>query len=341
MNHRRLIRFCCFLLLISFGCNHDDDNGPTPDGYYVFGSINFSAVYWKDGRPIDVDGSTNYFPDIAVSGSDVYAIGYVVDETKYRGAVYWKNGKMFRLSEGNPSLYPTAIAVVGSDIYIAGFEDFGLESVALYWKNGEVHVLSEKDGFARPTAIAISGSDVHIVGWGVDKIYNNDSTLVMYWKNGERIRVKATASYEMIEDIAVSGNDVYFAGHAFDRDEENRIISAKLWKNGAATALTRGGVDSFASEVAVDGSDVYVAGQNGKQAVYWKNGIMKTLETGAISRSEVNGLLFVHDELVISGINRDDRSNYRGSFIWKNGSLQKPFTGTSANFVVDGIAPMQ
>jgi hypothetical protein len=336
---KHFFRFCCLILPISFGCDHDDDSKSPQNGYYVFGRLNLAAVYWKDGRPIDVDGFTAYFPDVAVSGSDVYAIGYVDDVTKYRGAAYWKNGKMFRLSNGNPNQVPIAIAFAGPDVYIAGFEDAADKSFAIYWKNGEVHVLSDKEGFARPTAIAVSGSDVHIIGWGLNKIYDNDSTLAMYWKNGERIRLKATASYEMIESINVSGNDVYFAGHAFNRDDENRIISAKLWKNGVATALTRGGVDSFASKVEVDGNDVYVAGKNGTQAVYWKNGIMKTLETGAISSSEVNGLAVVHGELVISGRNYDDRLNYQGSFVWKNGQLQAPFMGNNFLVSIDGIAP--
>ena len=126
------IRFCVSILVISISCDNDGDEGGIPQrGFYAFGTQNASAVYWKNGKPIDVDGNTTYFTGAAVSGSDVYAIGYVNDGKTYHGAAYWKNGKMFKLSKISMNHVPTAIAFDGSDMYIAGYEDMADKSFAI------------------------------------------------------------------------------------------------------------------------------------------------------------------------------------------------------------------
>jgi len=339
MNRKHLIRLCFILLIISIGCDDQGEQNTLPqDGYYAFGRHSGSAVYWKDGKGIDVDGYTLNFGGAAVSGRDVYAIGYVNDHETYRGAAYWKNGKMFKLSNGTQIQVPTAIAFAGSDMYIAGYEEVGDKSIPIYWKNGERHLLPGKEVFLRPTAIAVSGADVHIVGMAINKIQNADSILIAYWKNNERIKVTPTASREMIDDIAVSGDDVYFAGHTFETEYRPR---AKVWKNSVATVLTDGSNLSYATEVEVNGNDVYLAGKVGIRAVYWKNAVMAPLETGAEEGSDVTGLAVVRDQLIISGKNYDAGYAYSGSFVWRDGQLLEPFTGNGVDSIIDCIAPVQ
>ena len=339
MTSKDLIRFCFFALLTSIACDHDDENAFPQEGFCVFGSYNYSSVYWKDGKMTDVDWNAMYFPGAAVSGSDVYAIGNVNDEKTYRGPVYWKNGKMFKLSNISANLTPTAIAFAGSDMYITGFEEVGEKSFPVYWKNGELQRLPGKEPYSRPTGIAVSGTDVHIVGQALNKIFDNDTILITYWKNGERMKLKPTVAHEMVEDIAVSGNDVYFAGYTYDGD---RYPHAKVWKNGEVTALralTSGSVPSQATEVEVNGSDVYLAGYSDLKAVYWKNNVITPLETGAAYRADVSGLVIVNDQPIISGRNYGDYNT--GSFLWKDGHLQAPFTGTGGIFNIDCLAPSQ
>ncbi|MEJ1238017.1 hypothetical protein WBG78_07810 [Chryseolinea sp. T2] len=333
---KHLSRTCLFILVISAGCNDRDEDFLRQDGFFVFGSHDLSSVYWKDGKMHDVEGYLMYFTDGAASGGDAYTVGYFNDDKTYRGPVYWKNGRMFKLSNISANQTPTAIAFAGNDMYIAGFEDVGEKSFPIYWKNGELHSLPGKEPYSRPTAIAVSGSDVHIVGRALNKIFDNDTILITHWKNGERIKHIPEDANEMAEDIAVSGNDVYFAGYKFDSD---RRAHAKVWKNGVGTVLTRGSVASVATEVEVVGSDIYLAGQNGTQAVYWKNGDITPLETGAVSRSDVSGMVIINSEVIISGRNYSD--HYDGSFLWKEGRLQEPFKGIGNGFHIDCIAPAQ
>ena len=55
-------------------------------------------------------------------------------------AKYWKEGTAISLTEsltdGSNSAVANAISVVGTDVYVAGFEANGTKSIAKYWKNG-------------------------------------------------------------------------------------------------------------------------------------------------------------------------------------------------------------
>ena len=73
----------------------------------------------KSGEPGDT--STGSEVDVYVAGGD----GVV--------AKYWKNGQAVSLTDGIAS----SIAVVGSDVYVAGSEYNGSFWVAKYWKNGQ------------------------------------------------------------------------------------------------------------------------------------------------------------------------------------------------------------
>ena len=68
---------------------------------------------------------------------DDYTCGYEINGASKSVAKYWKNGFPTNLSDGTKNAYTTSIKIVGSDIYITGFENLDSNSQALYWKNGE------------------------------------------------------------------------------------------------------------------------------------------------------------------------------------------------------------
>ena len=107
-------------------------------------------VYLKNGN------NSNWFPgriiDIAVSGDDVHVIGY--NRVSENGVTvqrvhYWKNGQEVSLPVTQRNNWVTGIKVIGSDVYISGYEEIPIPNtspasskfVAKYWKNGVVYTL--------------------------------------------------------------------------------------------------------------------------------------------------------------------------------------------------------
>src|SRR5258708_40114097 len=92
-------------------------------------------------------------------------------------AVYWRNGHQVTLTDSSNNAFAYAIAVSGTDVYVAG----SVAPHAKYWKNGFPVTLSESISTA--LAIAISGSDVYIAG----NVFEDGRVLAVYWKNGIRV----------------------------------------------------------------------------------------------------------------------------------------------------------
>ncbi len=96
-----------------------------------------------DGAP---DASQADAVDAAIPGVDVYATGWESNGTTDL-AKYWKNGSPTSLTNGSkghmplgnvesPDAVAYALAVSGTDVYVAGYEFNGTQYVAIIWKNG-------------------------------------------------------------------------------------------------------------------------------------------------------------------------------------------------------------
>jgi len=272
--------------------------------YYDAGSLNRIPCYWKNGKRIDLEGSSAVA--IAVSGSDVYIAGWydVFDDGIPLGgwvACYWKNGKRTDFWTNGPKTgsQAYAIAVVGSDVYVAGQSNAYSDFYASYWKNGTRTRLHFPDSGrsspidSRANAIAVAGSDVFVTGRYEAGGYNDTGTYIYkfracYWKNGEKIDLLPLGDYDHFYGeagaITVAGSDVYILGvgeynNYDDPDSYNYI--ACYWKNGERIDLPFSGSDYGYSAITVAGSDVYLAGSfrdgNDPIACYWKNGEMTKL----------------------------------------------------------------
>jgi hypothetical protein len=127
---------------------------------YIAGNMSDSltgaslGVYWKNGSlvkilPNNEDGTVA--TGITVVGNDVYVSGGTGFYNKTY-AVYWKNGIEHRLTDGTFQAVALAIAVSGTDIYVAGMEN----QMPMYWKNDVPHKLPlDKTHSASVTGIVV------------------------------------------------------------------------------------------------------------------------------------------------------------------------------------------
>ena len=117
---------------------------------YIAGSIDAdgshpTAAYWKNGIRTDLGDAdlrpgidNTYASGIAVSGSDIYVIGFF----NSINPVYWKNGVLHKLSGGgfeNITNNQNGIVLFNNDVYISSL-------LSSYWKNDSL--ISLGNGYA-------------------------------------------------------------------------------------------------------------------------------------------------------------------------------------------------
>jgi len=210
---------------------------------YVCGfvSSNFGtgtkAMYWKNGVSINLTLPTGHGTptvqtgSITVQGGDVYVAG-TVTLPSYT-AVYWKNGSPVTLPSTNDYGQAIAIAINGTDVYVAGNTssssnpNISISNTATYWKNGVVTQLASNGSDA--LSIAIQNNDVYIAG----DTYNNTihGSQATYWKNGIATVLPGGSLYWQAMGIATNGTDVHIVGTSGD-------LGAVYWKNNKLTQLT-------------------------------------------------------------------------------------------------------
>jgi hypothetical protein len=217
---------------------------------------------------------------------NIYVAGYERDSTTGKLlARYWKNGVAINLGSG----LATAIAVVGTNVYVAGY-DGGRN--AKYWKNETQVPLTNSIG---ATSIKVVGSDVYVGGYGDNGLSNT----ARYWKNASVVYLPVQ-QMSQVNSITVAGDEVYTAGN--ESNGKNSV--AKYWKNDVAVNLTDGSNNASANSMVTSGDNVYVAGFefNGTKDVakYWKNGKAVNLTDGS-NHAVANSIVVSGDNVYVAG----------------------------------------
>jgi hypothetical protein len=185
------------------------------------------ATIWKNQTPSILGTFSTWTSEVlgsAVSGTDVYMVGYIGNTGKL-----WKNGTDMNLANATGTK-PKAITVAGSDVYIAGNIN---NTTIRYWKNSNYTDITVPAGrMIIATGIAVENSDVYVCGWE----YNGTVATAKYWKNGTEVILGDGVRHSRANGIAVKNNTVYVAG-----DESGSATSfveyATIWENGLRNTI--------------------------------------------------------------------------------------------------------
>lgn len=315
---KKIVLINLLAIIVLIGCKKDDTELTNPSIYITGTAIDnvtqkAFATLWKNGVATTLTNGERFATaaDITISNSDIYIAGLEWDENHDAIPKIWKNGEeLYTLYK---TYIPFAIAVIGSDVYVAGGwqSDLGTK----VWKNGiEIIYLETLYG----KSMVVNGNDIYLTGYEYDydksmyiaKVFKNGT--VLYTLNETPIKAVNTHTWE----LAIYDNNIYVAGYEINN---NGNAVAKVWKNGILLyTLSDGTKYEVAQSLSISGNDVYVAGYEGdyvnsSTAKVWKNG--KTLYnlTDGAGDAHVCNISIVGNDVYVAG-----KENIRTGKVWKN-----------------------
>lgn len=274
---------------------------------FIIGTVysnTYIPVLWKNGAPFYLGGNNNYgfATGMAISDTNIYVSGYIYDSGGAQQGRYWKNQAESILSEGLIRHTTAGMAVLGNDMYVAGFQEADLQmgpvSIAEYWKNGKEILLTDTTQDAHASAVAVDGNDVYVAGdTKAPNLYIADYKAAV-WKNGVQTKLATIGPSSFTTGIAIANNNVYISGY----DYNGSATTAKYWKNGTPVVMNGNGV---ATAITIAGNDVYLAGyvDNGTYdlATYWKNGVPVSLTDGTAYNGVVTSVAVLGNDVYAVG----------------------------------------
>jgi hypothetical protein len=292
-----------------------------------------SLNYWKNGSPVTLPSQSKLIfhaettSGIVVSGNDVYVCGTDYnDAAEFFVATYWKNGSRFALGNTSGDSYANSIAVSGTDVYVAGYQNWAdkytitWHAYATYWKNGSPVTLGDTSSESIANSIFVSGNDVYVVGTRTS-LYGGYTAIpiVVYWKNGKQVDLADTSVNGDATSILVSGSDIYPAWVELNSSNNQELYGT----NGMAIPLQGTSNPYNVTSMVASGNDIYASGNlledqysNGiytpYQASYWKNGNLVKLSDGSGSSSAAS-IAVSGNDVYVGGVNNSE------GVIWKNG----------------------
>jgi len=214
------------------------------------------------------------------------------------------------------------------DIFVAGYENNGANSIAKYWKNGSAIAVGPVASAAY--SMFLSGNDVYVAGY----VRNTNTNLATYWKNGSAITLGVGES--AAKSIFISGDDVHVSGWEIINGFDN----ARYWKNGAAFQLDP--ANSSGNAVAVMGTDAYVIGsrrssQGVFEPVLWKNNEPGTV-LGVNNQHRFAYAIFISGgDIYAAGTQNNAVTGQPMATYWKNGEPVHLTDGTLTDAVATSI----
>jgi hypothetical protein len=190
------------------------------------------ARYWKNGTAVNIisPNKPSSFNGIAVSGNDVYVVGYIF--TAGNDATVWKNGIPNTLVLGGSGVSGDAsdIFIYNNDVYICGYSSVGNFSTPRLWKNNVDVPLSNPTGNGKAYGVTVLNDSVYVVGVSTSTTGTNDVATI--WKNGIASYLPATGlnKNSYATDLKLLGSDVFISGIEVG-------TGARYWKNGIGNTL--------------------------------------------------------------------------------------------------------
>jgi len=205
-------------------------------------------------------------------------------DSKPRQVSYWVNGEEFRIGNATTTIYPSAMAIDGHDVYVGGVEYVGnSKGVATYWKNGTAVKLSDGTKTEEIRGLTVVDGVVYAVGY--ETSVGDNTWKPKYWKNGSPVILPAK-NFATIENVVVIGSDVHMIGFESSVD----TVYARYWKNDKLIQIGEKTTYRFFADIVVEGNDFFIAGYDDLGSAkpmtdmkvrWWKNGV----EAGTVSGS--------------------------------------------------------